>query len=1147
MKTIMKEILGKYCIQENSGLLLLSMPTGFGKTHNVLDFIYENYQVFKEKSRKIIFITNLKKNLPYSDLEKRFTDHDRENEYQENVLFIDSNLDFVIKNLLDLDQEIPKQFKTESYQNLKKQLEKLAKSKNSDKDFQDWLKAEIKDKYEPAFRKSIESKLNEKSKKKQKRLDLIKNDRDYQWIGKLYPTVFTDEKTILFMSMDKFFLKNSTIIEPSYYCYQKLAKNALIFIDEFDATKDNILNQIINSGKKHKIDLINLFLNIHNHLKNTEFPEFLLQESEARQKYSGNKNWKSLREIIEEFKRDSQQIFNEYNLQYTYKSNQEDSKKSRNFLFYDYESHHVLDRHQHILIESNNDDKANWLKTVNNNNEDFKLYPRLSSLIARIGGFLSYFQRGVSFLAQNYQNLKKEQGNEIFSIEFAVSSVLDGFKIDRETITFLTSNIIENYNPFQSNQSKTDQTINQLQSFYEVGFKYHDIVDKDEHDLSSKIYFYNFNRTPESFLAKVCENAMVIGISATASMDSNIGNYDLDYLKNCLKDNFLNLSQSEIDQLKNDYNKLTQGYDQITIKPQFIGTESKDDALEMLEEMLDDEETANSLFNQCQGDSKDYNFCRYVKLLETWYYFNNNDCQAFICFLNKFPKSGDSSFNLDVIYKYFCYVNNLSATKENIKSIKNQVVILQSNNFDEDLKKLKERLGKGERIFIISTYQTLGAGVNLQYPIPEDFTPIKINDFDNRSQMDINGVYLEKPTNLIVSLNQNKIEDNDFIKHLFQLEFLYENYIMSRNQFKNKLDEAFHKYIGESFYCGKHEDRIDLYQTEAFTKFLNKVIIQALGRICRTNMKAPTIHILADHGIKKYLNRVPLPEDIIPVKEYDQLVAEAKQTMIVTDEIEEAQIKAENRSHKAFKYINRQLNSIWDAKGIKQWQSLREQVLIQPTIINKQDCPKQWDNIYLELPTPNYSYRFNQQDDFGKVEIFFSDDEGDYEVSENTSRLTQLMKIDLLKELFENSGYATNFEQSELMINPPIFNNIYKGALGEVCGKHILETQFKLKLLELDDHEYERFDFKTEDGIYFDFKFWSDTFDRDETQELEKVRAKMNEINAQKVFIINILAKEDRKFIPITSDNGTIIRVPFLCQNNNLSDQAIKYLLEELK
>ena len=166
--------------------------------------------------------------------------------------------------------------------------------------------------------------------------------------------------------------------------------------------------------------------------------------------------------------------------------------------------------------------------------------------------------------------------------------------------------------------------------------------------------------------------------------------------------------------------------------------------------------------------------------------------------------------------------------------------------------------------------------------------------------MDINGVYLEKPTNLLVPLNQNKIENKDFIKHLFQLEFLFENNMMSPIQFKNKLDKAFHNYIGEFDY--REKNRIDLYQTEAFNKFLNKVIIQALGRICRTNMKAKNIYILADNAIKKYLN-VNLPEDVIPVKEYDKLVEETETLMIKSDEIESLQILATRRSHRAYKYI----------------------------------------------------------------------------------------------------------------------------------------------------------------------------------------------------------------------------------------------------
>lgn len=48
----------------------------------------------------------------------------------------------------------------------------------------------------------------------------------------------------------------------------------------------------------------------------------------------------------------------------------------------------------------------------------------------------------------------------------------------------------------------------------------------------------------------------------------------------------------------------------------------------------------------------------------------------------------------------------------------NSVVVMDSNRFDEQKKQLIERLQTGEKILILSSYQTLGAGQNLQYPIP---------------------------------------------------------------------------------------------------------------------------------------------------------------------------------------------------------------------------------------------------------------------------------------------------------------------------------------------------------------------------------------------------------------------------------------------
>ncbi|MTF39627.1 hypothetical protein [Cyanobacterium aponinum] len=1147
----LQNILREYALDQKKGLLLLSMPTGFGKTHNVLDFIYQNYHKFKTEKRKIIFITNLKKNLPHEDLKKRFDKDNKQSEYEDNVLFIKSNLDFVLENLPDL--EIPEKFsKSKNYDTLIEEIKAYNNcwDNNYLKTYKKLIKKEIREKYEPAFRAEIVQELDKRHKNKNNRLQLIKNNSDYQWIGKLYPTVFTDEKTILFMSMDKFLVKNSTLIEPAYYCYQELTENSLIFIDEFDATKDTILNQIIEKGTENPIDLITLFSNIHNNLNGRKVPSFILKDSLVRKKEISKKKRQSLSKILANLKKDAREIFKDFSLVYTHKTFPSDFKKSRNFLFYDYESHHVLDRKSNLMIETIQEDNVNWLKVVLRDDKSYKNYKTISSLLGRIGGFFSYFQKVIYLFGTNYKELRKENGDEVFSLKSAIDSILVlGFQLtDEKTIELLTNKILENRYSFT--KEKASKINNQLQSFYEVGFKYHDIVDNDNHDLTSKIYLYSFDRTPESILTQICQRGMVIGISATAHIDTNIGNYDIKYLKQYLKDSFYSLSQDEINQLKTEYQEIIKGYEKIQIKSKFIGTKDKHEALETLKQMLNDEESANKLCNKYNDD--DYIFCRYVRLLEVWEYFNKNeDCQCFICFLNKLPKSGDDKLDLDIIKEYFCYIKNLPATKENQKSIEGEYFILNSENFEEEQTKLEKKLSKGERIFIISTYQTLGAGVNLQYPIPQNFTPIKINDFKSRKKMDINGVYLEKPTNLLTPLNFEEIEqkekDKNFIKYLFQLEFLFENGAMSRQQFKHKLDEAFRKYLNPNYRSKKiNTDNNNLYQTSAFTKYLNKVIIQALGRICRTNMKASTIHILADNSMKSYLHSVSLPPDIIPVREYQELVKNCTQLIPPSEEEKEAKIKAENNSHRAFQYIQSSLTRTWNKSSIEQWQSLRQQVLFQPTITNQSDCESRWLKVYVELPTPNNCYRFTQTNDYGEVEIFFDKDNGLQEVSETACRLPELMKISILKDLFIKNNWATNFVPGELIISPPIFNNIYKGALGEVCGKHILEKTFNIHLLELEENEYERFDFKTRDGIYVDFKFWNN-FDKEEEAELEKIRQKMRDINAEKVLIINILADKDNcKFEPIPSDNNKIIRIPFLCQDNKIHPEALKYLFQEL-
>ncbi|NMB01141.1 MAG: hypothetical protein GX971_06410, partial [Firmicutes bacterium] len=407
-------------------------------------------------------------------------------------------------------------------------------------------------------------------------------------------------------------------------------------------------------------------------------------------------------------------------------------------------------------------------------------------------------------------------------------------------------------------------------------------------------------------------------------------------------------------------------------------------------------------------------------------------------------------------------------------------------------------------------------------------------------------IYLDRPTHLLVNIQSDELSEDNFVKYLFQLEFLVEDGSISPKTFERKLDEAFSRFIG-GYRKKKHiEDSVNLYHTEAYTRYINKMLIQAIGRICRTNMKASTIHLLADSSIRKYLTHISLPDDVIPIREYTALLESARGKNARTDESIEFQNRASNRSNRSAAFIHGFLKNPWNKGKVELWQSLREQTLRQPSISSKEDCDPEWYPIYVELPSPACSYKYVQENDYRSIEVFFSTDEQTQEVSERAARLQELMAVKPLYNLFNGRGWATRFAEGELMLTPPIFNNIYKGALGEVCGRYILQEQLGLQLSELDISEYEKFDFKTKNNVYFDFKLWNDNFAVPAENITPNILDKMKDCNADRVFVINILGGPGKEFRPIMSSNRKIVEIPFVCQDGSLSDEALVFIQEEL-
>ena len=227
----MKELLNKYCLENknDTGLMLLDMPTGTGKTYNVLQFIKDFLKDVNNQNKRIFFVTTLKKNLddPYNDLLDEI-EKDSELKDSDCIFRVLSNKEYAFKN----------------FEKVKKSI-KIKEIRMSDefKSF-DAISATVTDEFdafrdiERNFRQLISKALSRKFKTKEDKLFAIKNDNDWKWVGELYPVVFSEEKRVFFITMKKLINQFDTIVEKSIRLYESpLFRNSLVFIDEFDATK----------------------------------------------------------------------------------------------------------------------------------------------------------------------------------------------------------------------------------------------------------------------------------------------------------------------------------------------------------------------------------------------------------------------------------------------------------------------------------------------------------------------------------------------------------------------------------------------------------------------------------------------------------------------------------------------------------------------------------------------------------------------------------------------------------------------------------------------------------------------------------------------------------------------------------------------
>lgn len=1145
----MIEILNNHCNAEN-GLLLFDPPTGSGKTYNVLRWIFENYEKHCVDGKKIFFVTNLKKNLPYEELKiNHFQKNDKLKEFDRSVLFINSNSEFVIDNFKDAMKDVDPYFKKLSvYKKLKKQVEQIHNLEKATglKEFQEMLKDDLRTKYEPEFREKIELYLKENYPNKRARLTAIRNEIGLRWIGNLYPSVYSSKKKIFFLSMDKFYAQNSTIVEPSYhFINHEITKDATIFIDEIDATKDRLLDKIIKKGKSQKVDYIHLFEVIHWALSNNSLPTVFLEHSEERQKQIDRGITSlDLRNIEKNLKEKADEIERIYKVSLSLKTIKDSSdSRQRNLLFHDFQYHAVYrNNKRYIAINVDENAKVNHLSFQDEQPASRK--NDLVILLNSIKGYVRYFEGAVKNLAMNYREVLNERrsnrgkAENDFNFDRALSSVIEEFRLEGKYKRFIMDNILSEREKV-SNTSKKD-LLHYDFSIYENGFRYFNFIDDEEHESITKTFIYNFSNTPEKFLLKLAERAKVIGISATANIETVVGNYDIAYLKRQLGTSFFELSEEEKLSLKNQFDVQNENYKDVTIHTQwFSNYETGDDIRNGFIDLLGDAELADEVIGKIINQ-RDYIKNRYLRIACVFKRFvEQDDINALLCLLNKEPKLRNWDLDIARLSEIFDYIirNEKKESifkiendaKENVYDVSNSFVILNSQNFEEKKGELKKRLESGQKIFIISMYQTIGAGQNLQYNAPDLSDLIDVTGPNgtsyNDKETDINAIYLDKPTHLIQLITKD-LKTEGFIRYLFQLEFLLEAGRISMKQLKAQVTSAFqHLHASPNTSYIPFSDKSFLYNDFNIRQHYSKYIIQAIGRICRTNLKSSNIYVYADKDIQKHIADFDVDNSLV-LNEFKALVCSCHKSAIINDKVNPYVNRAMLTNKRTLSLIKRYVKRQWDWSDIEisKWQELRQRALKFPVLsLEQAKQNKGILDVYIDLPKVQNKYSYEQTGDFKEVKFDFNNQLSN-KVSAKSARLYELLSIPGVKDFFETQQYATDFKMGLFMISPVFFQNVYKGALGEEVGRYIFENHLGIKLEELPEEHYELFDFKIENtSIFIDFKHWQEYSNFEASEMKNKISKKLNTVSGSKAIIINILASSN--FKPINSLDGRIVEI----------------------
>lgn len=1146
------------------GLYLIDHNTGTGKTRETVKGMVR-FCLDESFKRRQVFCSQQWKNIPIDDLENEFKAQHASKEFERRVLVIRPLLENIRDMLQDNEASIPTALHdSQEFRLLKQQLQatRSLKGDNEAGALQDRIRQDL-NQCIGAFRNRVTSHLIELYPSLEKRREAVSPNGKAAWVSALFPSSrCTDpEVRIMLLTTSMLLLPTSLVIERGSIVFaHDVIDGAILYLDEFDGSKRILLDRILSQATRHDFDLIRACANIAKWLPSQKLNSSLLTETDERKSSidakRSKRGVKPIKHISGEYE-DTIALFKSlmknWRLDRNFKL--DPSAKGISMLFQ--ESHH-----DHIVGLWNGsieflDDDVNLIRSIPTSDSNTTL--KLTSLIKDCTSALLQFAWFCKHLADNETSKSTDRHGIEFNILFRLKfrSILEHFNLDPPEIEWITD-IIDNQRLSPAHGSEHEPNGNPL---HDHGFRLTALVDGDDHEYQTMIRQYGVPMTPERVLLAMAQKAFIVGLSATSTIPSVMCNYDLEYFRNVLGKHFHEPSAQDIDNKNKEYSKLTLGYthpvsvdkkhstDVIWIE--HSSTKNDDQKMEQWTKLLHgNQATVHLLLNSIEveatsiNDTPDFIIDRYYRLLQVLERFAKEPgCQAHLAFFQKLAKPGDAAFNQDIICKMatilgYQILHDGQVNQNDFMFTKGTPVLtfLTTRQLHAGAPEILQALKRGVRILAVTSYGTSGIGINLQYEADDPDT-IYIHDMhgrDKSDKLDWNGIYLDMPTNIVPTLKAIGPHDERMkalLSRLLAILYIEESGSMPWSDSRRLIEDSLAQFEGNPAFKSRG---IRVTETYPVLLAMNAIVIQALGRLERTARKKPALYVFIDSDLRKALTEVSLPPDMIPLHSWKTIHDDAERLKHEKESQALKGAKGERWEQQASYAMDRidnvlhaaRVNGGWSDKDMRFWTDLRECCLRQPTALSANKRSKDHTIFFFntsQIDSRNRSsYWYKQEADYHEFSICFDQKppSRDFtEVSSDNADLHNLMGIPEIAAGFIRRGFATSWEPGKSLMTPAVFNNIYKGALGEAVLSIVLEDILGETLLPFDWRSFEAFDLAINGSVFLDSKYWRNQKASDDIEEYQRYCLdKLDRVDGQHVILVRTSIVPDH--VPLLSKDS---------------------------